>query len=273
MIHKRVYLYKENETPYLDVYAADPTTDFIRDAVLVIPGGGYNYNELEREGEPIALAFLGKGKNAFVLHYSVRKNSDKTFPQQLIEASKAMNHIRNNAKEYGINSERIFACGSSAGGHLCACLGNMWHMEEIYKSIDIPYGANKPAGIILMYPVVSAKWHEISFEYLLDDKYSDEELKNKCSIENNVSEKSVPAFVFHTSDDEMVDVRNSLVLANAYKENNIPFEMHIYNGAPHGVSLANEITECNNPKWNNEDMAQWHKMAIRWMKKVEGAMI
>ena len=38
--------------------------------MLVIPGGGYGMVSA-REGEPIALSFLNKGYNSFVLTYSV----------------------------------------------------------------------------------------------------------------------------------------------------------------------------------------------------------
>ncbi|HZK39019.1 MAG TPA: alpha/beta hydrolase, partial [Clostridia bacterium] len=42
----------------------------IRPAVLVCPGGGYSFCS-DREAEPVAMAFLAQGYNAFVLRYSV----------------------------------------------------------------------------------------------------------------------------------------------------------------------------------------------------------
>ena len=187
MYYEKIYLQPGNENCYLETYVADKVTGFTRESILVIPGGGYGSVCSEREGEPIALAFLPYGFNAFVLHYSVASDK-KTFPAQLIEASLAIKHIKDNAEKYGINPERVFACGFSAGGHLCASLGTMWHKDEIYKETDMPYAYNKPTGVMLIYPVVSAKHTEGSFKNLLGEKYEIEKDRNESSIENNVDE-------------------------------------------------------------------------------------
>ena len=127
MIYKKVPLDAENENIFLECFVAEKLPYFTRKAILVIPGGGYGCVCADREGEPIALAFLPHGFNAFVLHYSVRSNSDKVFPTQLIEASKAIKYIRDNAEEFGIDKDAVFATGFSAGGHLCASLGILWN--------------------------------------------------------------------------------------------------------------------------------------------------
>ena len=143
MIYKKIIL---DESSYLEAYIADKTEQFTRKAILVIPGGGYAGVCSEREGEPIALAFMPYGYNAFVLHYSVGRT--KKFPAQLIEASLAMKHIKDNAEEYGIDKDEVYAVGFSAGGHLCATLGVMWNKKEIYDVADMEYGYNKPKGVM-----------------------------------------------------------------------------------------------------------------------------
>ena len=184
MLYEKIRLDENDESVYLEAYVADKVGDFVRDAILVIPGGGYHTVCSNREGEPIAMAFMPKGYNAFVLHYSVRK---KPFPCQLVEASKAMKHIRDNAEHYNINPERIFTVGFSAGGHLAASLGTMWHIDEVYSEINMPYGYNKPRGMMLIYPVVSPVYHLPSFENLLLGKVTDEKLA-ECSIDKNVDD-------------------------------------------------------------------------------------
>ena len=104
MIFKKIQLDENAPEAYLDIYIADPTSHFTRKAILVIPGGGYGCICSDREGEPIAMAFLPYGYNAFVLHYSVKENG-RYFPSQLIQASLAMKHIRDNAEEYGIDRD------------------------------------------------------------------------------------------------------------------------------------------------------------------------
>lgn len=122
MIYKRIYFDEEFDDAYLEAYIADKVGDFTRKAIVVIPGGGYSNVCADREGEPIAMAFLPYGYNAFVLHYTVNK---KPFPFHLIQASKAMKHIKDNANEHNVDTSRIFVAGFSAGGHLAASLGTM----------------------------------------------------------------------------------------------------------------------------------------------------
>ena len=54
----------------LTCYLQDPSTAMpnteIRPAALIFPGGGYQYCS-DREAEPVALAYLAEGYNAFVL--------------------------------------------------------------------------------------------------------------------------------------------------------------------------------------------------------------
>ena len=264
MIYKKIQLDKNNNS-YLEVYAADKIGSFTRNAILVIPGGGYSAVCAEREGEPIAMAFIPHGYNAFVLHYSVNK---APFPTQLIEASKAIKHIRDNAQEYNIDPYKLFTVGFSAGAHLAASLGTMWDKKEIYNEIDMPFGYNKPTGMMLIYPVISSKYHSLSLKNLLQNpEPTDEEFAN-CNIENYISENSSPAFILHTSNDEIVDVRSSLLLADTLADKKIKFEMHIYPDAPHGAALGNKITECNNPKWCNPAIAKWVENAVYWANNV-----
>jgi acetyl esterase/lipase len=205
------------------------------------------------------------GYNAFVLHYSAGK---KTYPAHLIQASMAIKHIRDNADEYNINPKKVFTVGFSAGGHLAASLGTMWDRKEIYDSIDMPYGYNKPDGMMLIYPVISGKYHEVTFKNLFKEENVSEENLYMSSIENFISESSSPAYILHTSNDEIVNVKNSLTLANALAEKQIKFEMHIYPDAPHGIALANNITKCGNEKWCNLHIAEWVRSAAEWAEQL-----
>ena len=260
MIFQKIQL---TEKAYMDAYIADKVGDFIRNAIMVIPGGGYAGVATAREGEPIAQAFMPYGYNAFILHYSV---NDKPFPQQLIEASMAIKNIRDNSEKYNINPEKVFVVGFSAGGHLAACLGTMWDRSDIYDSIDMPIGYNRPNGMMLIYPVISPQYHMPSFENLLMGKVTEEKL-TECCIDKNIIENSAPAFIMHSSNDQLVNVRNSLCLADALAEKGILFEMHIYPDAPHGVALANEITQCGNKKWVDASIAKWVESAVEWAEK------
>lgn len=263
MIYKKTEL---AENVFIEVYAPQKPASYKRDAILIIPGGGYGEICDDREGEPIALDFMQKGYACFVLHYSVGEKAK--FPRPLIEASKAMKYIRDNAKEYNINPDRVFAMGFSAGGHLAASLGILWHLKEIYDEIDMPYGYNKPTGILPIYPVISANvpTHIWSFYRILGTEDLTKEDREKYSLEMYVDEKSSPAFICHTSTDQAVPVQNSLCLATAYANAGIPVELHIFKDAPHGIALGNEITKCGNEAWLCG--GSWPELAKIWMKNI-----
>ena len=268
MIHQKVMLEEGNENAYIETYVADPVSGFTRDAILVIPGGGYQNVCSEREGEPIALAFLAQGYNAFVLHYSVTSVSDRVFPAQLKEASLAMKHIKDNAEVYGIHKDRVFAVGFSAGGHLAASLGVLWGNQEVNDAIDMPFGYNKPTGVMLIYPVISNIGHVGSFKNLFHTENPTEKQLQKSCIDINVTIDASPAFMLHTVDDAVVHVQNTLSLAQAYTKAGVPYEMHVYPSGPHGVALGNEITKCGTPGWENAAIAKWVESAVFWAKNV-----
>jgi len=269
MIHERIFFENENDDVYLDTYVADKIEGYTRSAILVIPGGGYGNVCSEREGEPIGMAFVPYGYNAFVLHYSVART--KKFPAQLIQVSKAIKHIKDNAGKYGIDPQKVFVVGFSAGGHLAGSIATMWDRTEIYDAIDMEYGYNKPTGAMLIYPVVvggKEYSHEGSFNNLLATDTPTQNQLQEVSIDANVSEKSCPAFIMHTVNDNIVNVKNSLDLANAYTQAGVSYEMHIYPDAPHGVALGNEITKCGEPKYDNANIAKWVENAAAWAKYI-----
>ena len=266
MIIKKVLLDDNDENVYLHAIIADKTLEYTRSAILIIPGGGYGRVCSDREGFPVANAFMPYGYNAFVLNYSTLSASKKTFPSQLIEASIAIKHIKDNAQEYGIDPDRVFVVGFSAGGHLAGSLGTMWDKKEIYDAIDMPFGYNKPKGVMLIYPVIYD--HLGSFINLLGVENPSKDQLDKVRIDNNVKENSSPAFIVHGEADDLVPVQNSLSLAYAYADKKIPFELHVYPNAVHGMALANKIT------WNGLDVlldpafAKWVENAAAWAEGI-----
>ncbi len=273
MVLKRIYLDEENKNVYLDAYIADEMPGLVRKAMLVIPGGGYQ-NIYPPEGDPVAMAFMPYGYNAFVLHYTVSRNGvNGTFPKQLIEASKAIKHIKDNAKEYNIDPEELFAVGFSAGGHLAGSLATMWNLKEVYDAIDMEYGYNKLKGAILIYPVVTAMNlytidHEDTFKHLLGSDFGNQEIFEKVSLERHVSKDSCPIFMTLCANDVVVNAKNALCLAEAYADNDMPYELHIYPDSKHGFCLGNKITKCNEEKWEDASIAKWVENAVYWANRL-----
>lgn len=251
----------------LHVYKPNKTNK--NEAMLVIPGGGYGTVCTDREGEPIALGYFAKGFTVFVLHYSVGKDAPINCP--LAEASAAIAHIRRNAEEYGVDPEKIYAVGFSAGGHLCGSLGTLWHRDEIVEKAGIVYGENKPNGVVLCYPVITGgeRAHKGSFYNLIGTTAPTEEQLDYYSLEKHVDDRSAPAFIIHTAEDQLVPVHNSLMMATAYADAKVPFELHVYPHGPHGMALGNSITANGNPGYIDARYERWIDDSISFFRSLK----
>ena len=242
-----------------------------RDAALIFPGGGYENLSTEREGDAIARAYIEQGLNAFVVHYAV--GNEYTYPSHLTDASFAICYLKDNAEKYGINKDRIFTVGFSAGGHLSGSMAIFHKDPDVLSTLGIKKGDNRPCGAILAYPVVSAKvaTHEHSFEMLTGKSFSaitDEE-KEKLSLERNVDSDSAPLFIWHTSEDPAVPMLGSLRLAEAYYGLGRHVTLHVYPYGPHGIALANEETSCGNESWIQPLAQGWVIDSVKWMKSLK----
>lgn len=237
-----------------------------RPSIIICPGGGYGFTS-DREAEPVALRFMAEGYNAFVLRYSVAPHQ---YPQQLLEVSAAIAHVRRMADTWHVDTDKIIICGFSAGGHLAGSLGVLWQEPFIRETLQLNEEENKPNAMILSYPVITGgKFaHKGSFDNLLGAS-ADEAARDNLSLEQLVSELTPPTFLWHTFDDAAVPVENSLLFANALREKAIPFELHIYAHGPHGLSLCNENTAAPQSKdLVNPHIASWFKLVMEWMNSL-----
>lgn len=267
---EKVNLIKDDPSVTLTCYVADSYSQKKRDALLVIPGGGYGVVCIEHEGYPVAEAFIPHNFNCFVLTYSVEEKAKGHRP--LVEASIAMQYIRENAEQFNIDPERVFCVGFSAGGHLAASLATMWHTVK-----EVPEGINRPTGAILCYPVLTGKRghsHMGSFINLLGVKEPTDEQLEIYSLENHVDERTSPVFLMHTFDDNGVPVEGSFYFAEALRKHKIPLQMHIYPHGAHGASLANTITGrwYDSDAWNYKLIRGWVNEAAEWAKNIDNIL-
>ncbi len=234
-----------------------------RGAVLICPGGGYKVLT-QREGEIIALHFAANGYHSFVLNYSV---SPKNYMQPVLDLSRALCILRENAENWNIISNNIAVCGFSAGAHLAASLGVHWYKEFLnYYVCEI--GNNRPDALILSYPVITMKEyrHNSSREFLMGDRPSVDKIA-KMSLEEQVTDKTPPTFLWHTVEDELVPVENSMMFASSLRKSGVPFEMHLFSEGAHGLSMANEETVAEGMK-PDPHVANWFKLCIEWLERI-----
>ncbi|HAY73853.1 MAG TPA: alpha/beta hydrolase [Ruminococcaceae bacterium] len=225
-------------TAYISDISEEMKYAKVKPTVLVIPGGAYKYCS-DREAEPIALAYLARGFNAFVLRYSL--NDKAAFPTPLNDAEKALRFIRDKSDKFHTYPHKIAVCGFSAGGHLAAAVSTM--SEE------------KPDACILGYPCIL-------------DSTSPILAKPVESLDRYVTPNTPPTFIFAARDDGCVPIKNSLRYADKLDENGVGFELHIFSHGDHGFSLAND-TVCD--KHGLEICKQnsyWLDRSAEWLKEI-----
>ena len=170
-------------TAYLPDNFPDLGPDRRRPALIICPGGGY-HKLSNREGEPVALRFLGLGYAAFVLYYHVAPQARYPIPQRQLLA--AIDHVRSHAEEYHVDPTAVIPMGFSAGGHLAGCAALLWNRPEIVRPMEKKAAAYRPDGAVLCYPVISAgaHGHLDSFRNLLGEQY--DKKAPGLSLENQV---------------------------------------------------------------------------------------
>lgn len=253
----------------LQVYILDTSENYQkglrRPLVLICPGGGYERTS-DREAEPVAMRFLAMGYHAAVLRYSC---APARFPTALLELGRSVLLLREHAEEWKIEAEKIFIQGSSAGGHLAACLGVFWNREFLAEALQTERALLRPAGLILSYPVITAQKglaHEGSFENLLGERT--EEKQKLLSLEHQVTAEVPPCFLWHTYTDGTVPAENSLLFVTALKQAGVLAEFHLYPEGEHGLSLGDETTMHENGERYCRYVQDWIKLAEKWMKKM-----
>ncbi|MCQ2453812.1 MAG: alpha/beta hydrolase [Clostridia bacterium] len=228
-----------------------------RPLVVLCPGGGYKHR-VPHEGEPVALRLMTMGISVVIVEYSCEP---AVFPTALNEAAEAVAYCRAHAEEWCCQPDHIAIMGFSAGGHLAASLGVFWQ--------TLPYGkAGRPDAMILCYPVITSgeHRHDNSFVRLLGKDYPVK--MPDVSIETHVTSDAPPAFLWHTWEDEIVPVENSLLMATALKKAGVPCEMHIYAHGPHGTALCNEESCKAHPHDHHPENGGWIELAARWLKNI-----
>lgn len=217
----------------------------VHSCIVIVPGGGYTHRA-EHEGEPIAKWLNERGISAFVVDYRIEPY---TFPVPMVDVKRAMKYVRFNAEKFNINPDKIGIMGFSAGAHIACCVTEFFDENDYEPSDEIDNVSARPDACILCYPVITMNdefCHQGSKERIAKGKI---ELFEKLSCEKNVREDMPPVFLWHTFADKSVPVRNSLEMAAALNEKNIPFEMHIYPDGRHGLGIVKCVDIEGTNKW------------------------
>ncbi len=202
-------------------------------AVILCPGGGYNYL-VTTKMTLIAEWLNDHGISAFILHYRVPKKRKDAFQ----DVQRAVRIVRSRASEWNIDPSRIGVMGSSAGGHLSARVSAGFNVKT-YEAVDESDGFScKPDFTVLLYPAYMNKGKELSKEFAVSNKIS-------------------PTLIVTAKDDGFFP--GSQIYANALKEAGASVRVHFFEKGGHGFSLR--------PK--HHPLSTWPDLCLQWFRDMK----
>ena len=227
-----------------------------RTAVIICPGGGYGILAAGHEGSDVAQVLNSWGITAFVLKYRLPDDSIMINKEigPLQDAQRAIQLVRQNAKQWNVDPRKIGILGFSAGGHLAATASTHFNKAVIENPTGISL---RPDFSILIYPVISftdSLTHSGSRNNLIGKNPSADKI-NEYSNELQVNAKTPPAFLVHARDDNGVKYENSVQYYEALIKNNVAGELRLYEQGGHGFGMNNKTTS---DKWM-ERLKSWLK--------------
>jgi acetyl esterase/lipase len=225
--------------------------------VIICPGGGYEFLAVEHEGAELAHWLNTLGIAAFVLKYRVPHSGH---PAPLEDVQGAIRLVRSRASEFGVEPDKVGALGSSAGGHLAACVGTLFN-QEINGCGD---GATsdqvsvRPDFLVLLYPVIclSGPYAHIGSRERLLGKTPSETLLNRLSPDRQVTTRTPPTFLVHALDDTVVPAENSRLFHAALQQAGVPSELRLFEEGFHGFGLGARLG----------DVSEWPQRCEQWLR-------
>jgi acetyl esterase/lipase len=206
--------------PTLTAFLPDPSIAN-GTAVIVCPGGGFYFLNIDNEGTDAAKWLNTRGVAAFVLKYRLLQtpDSDEDFLQQLqhaaqtmermkahaplgvMDGKQAMRVVREHASKWGINKERIGILGFSAGGVVTIGAATQYEAD------------NRPDFAA---PIYGPVWQDL-----------------------DVPADASPLFIALAGDDRAFPDGN-MPLYSAWKTAGHSVELHIYSKGGHGFGMAKQ---------------------------------
>ena len=226
-----------------------------RPAIIICPGGGYGHLAMGHEGHAIAKWANSLGITGVILEYRHR-GKGYGHPAPLTDAQRAIRYTRSRAKAWKLDANKIGILGFSAGGHLASSASVHFDSGHPEAKDPVEQQACRPDFSVLCYPVIAFDQpftHRGSQRNLLG-KEPDPALVREMSSERQVTGKTPPAFLFHTTADGAVPVQNSLVYYSALNKHKVPCELHVFEKGRHGIGLA-----------KGHAAERWPELCHRWL--------
>jgi len=227
-------------------------------AVVIIPGGAYVRETIDKEGYDVANWLAKQGITSFILKYRLPSEGYKDGATVVLaDAQRAIRVLRSKTAEFKIDPAKIGVIGFSAGGHVAALVATRWNTVTFPAKDDIDRLDARPSFTLLVYPVVSMLdpiAHTGSRTALLGPTPTQEQLVLN-SAEQQVGPQTPPTIILQSADDKSVNTENAIRFYQACKLAKVTVELHLFKDGGHGVGIRGA----------EGDFANWPRVAADWL--------
>jgi acetyl esterase/lipase len=236
--------------------------------IFAVSGGWFSNHSSITGNIPLFIQpLVDKGYTVFaVVHGSSPKYA---LPEILEDMHRSVRFIRQNAKEYGVDPERLGITGGSAGGHLslmqgCAGIdGNPKSPDPVdrrssrvqavvsfYPPTDFLNWGETGKVMLGTHPIVPVKGafdfsrlnpKTVAFELVTDEKKRAEIGKEMSPIAH-VAKNNPPTLIIHGDKDALVPIQQAQIMAAKLKEAGVTSELIVKKGGGHDAALVKEHT-------------------------------
>jgi acetyl esterase/lipase len=208
--------------------------------IIVIHGGGFNDGDKARGRElNISENLTLQGYVCMSINYKLRRMKDQvTWPQSVYDTKAAVRYMRKEAKNLGVDPDKIGAIGCSAGMNLSMMLATTGPADGFDVVKDEPYQDISPkvnCAVGFYGAVDLMNYHDMKM--FAKTREEAPELYKKGSPINYLDAKDAPMLLVHGTADETVPLSQSESYLKVAKEKGAPCTLEIIPGAPHTFDL------------------------------------
>jgi acetyl esterase/lipase len=218
--------------------------------MVYIHGGGWRGGS--KAGIPAFLAKANAEGWLAVVSVEYRFTDVATHPAQVDDCARAIQFIRQNAKQWNVDPTRMGVTGGSAGGHLSAYIAlqddeaNPHSEDPIERqssrvSFAIPFAGPTDWGLLGKIKHAHPAYRQLlGYEPGTAAEEMSAEKKKDVSPLSFVSKDDPPFLIVHGDADVIVPVEHAKELDSALQAAQVPTELYVVKGGNHGVAGAAE---------------------------------
>jgi len=204
------------------------TKDTPRPAYVVIHGGGWRSNTAQRF-YPYANSLVDHGFVGISVEYRLAskdktKDNATTVFDCVKDARAAVRYVRANAKQLGVDPDRIAVGGGSAGGHLALAAALFDGIDHEDEDLSV---SCRPDALVLLFAVLDTSKEGYGHAFIGEDW-------KKLSPRHHIRPGMPPTILFHGDKDRVAPLPILNRFCKAMEENDVAYRLVLEQGGVHG---------------------------------------